>query len=116
MRQLVQLAEWQARFAELGVNVAAMTYDSREILAEFHAAQELNYPLLQDEQVKHFSAYGITNGDYAPGDSMYGIPHPGILLVDADGTIVAKFAVPGYRQRPPLSEVHAAITALLGGG
>jgi hypothetical protein len=31
------------------VGVAAMTYDDREILAAFHAARSLNYPLLQDE-------------------------------------------------------------------
>lgn len=116
MRQLVQLAEYQAAFAEQGVNLAAMTYDSREILAGFHAQQKLNYPLLQDVDVKHFSAYGIVNGDYEPGESMYGIPYPGILYIGADGTVLLKFAVPGYRQRPPFSEVLAAIEGLQGGG
>lgn len=116
MRQLVQLAEWQAAFAEQGVNVAAMTYDSREVLAGFHAQQDLDYPLLQDEDVTHFNAYGIVNGDYESGDSMYGIPHPGILYIGADGTVLLKYAVPGYRQRPPFGDVLEAVTELQGGG
>jgi len=96
----------------MGVNVAAMTYDDREILADFHASQGLNYPLLQDEDVRHVNAYGIRNEDYAPGDSGYGIPYPGILYIGADGTVLLKFAVPGYRQRPPFEELLSAISGL----
>jgi peroxiredoxin len=116
MRQLVQLAEYQAAFAEQGVNVAAITYDSREVLAGFHAEQNLSYPLLQDVEAKHFSAYGVVNEDYEPGGSMYGIPYPGVLYIGADGTVLLKFAVPGYRQRPPFKEVLAAIEGLQEGG
>jgi peroxiredoxin len=95
---LVQLAQWQDKFEEIGVNVAAMTYDDRAILADFHAQNDLEYPLLQDEDVKHFKAYGVVNEDSMPSDTMYGIPHPG--------------AVPGYRSRPPFDEILAAITEL----
>jgi len=111
---LVQLAEWQARFAELGVNVAAMTYDDREILAAFHSDNQLAYPLLQDEGIRHVDAYGIRNEDFEPGDSGYGVPHPGILYIGADGTVLFKFAVPGYRTRPPFGELIAEIRSLQG--
>ncbi len=98
---MVQLAGWREKFQALGVNVAAMTYDDREVLARFHAEQDLGYPLLQDVDVKHIDAYGVRNPDYEPGDTGYGIPEPGILYIAPDGTVLAKFAVPGYRQRPP---------------
>ena len=106
---MVQLAQWQERFAQIGVNVAAMTYDDRSVLAAFHEKQGLNYPLLQDEGVKHVNAYGVRNEAYAEGHNGYGIPEPGILFVNPQGVIELKFAAPGYRERPPLEEIYAAI-------
>ena len=94
--------------------VAGMTYDNREILASFHAAQDLNYPLLQDEAARHVLAYGVLNEDYQPGDTGYGIPHPGILYIAADGTVLGKFAVKGYRQRPPFEDIVQAVANLQG--
>jgi peroxiredoxin len=109
---LVQLAEWQEKFAEIGVNLAGMTYDSREILKNFHDDQSLGYPLLQDVDATHVKAYGVLNEEYVPGDRGYGIPHPGILFIRSDGVVALKFAVPGYRSRPPLEQVFEAIVAL----
>ena len=109
---MVQLADWQEKFAAIGVNVAGMTYDDVSVLADFHDRHDLGYPLLQDVDVKHVNAYGIRNQRYEPGDGGYGIPEPGILFISPDGVILLKFAVPGYRQRPPLAEVLAAIEGL----
>ena len=109
---MVQLAEWQDRFAGIGVSLAGMTYDSVEILKTSHDAQGLGYPLLQDVDAEHVIAYGVLNEEYQPGDRGYGIPHPGILFIQPDGTVALKFAVPGYRGRPPLAEVFDAIVAL----
>ena len=109
----MQLAEWTDRFAELGVNVAGMTYDSQEILATFHQDNGLPYPLLQDVERKHVDAYGVRNTDYGPGHGGYGVPHPGIVYVDANGIVRAKFAVAGYRGRPPFDDVYAAVSTLV---
>lgn len=89
-----------------------MTYDDVSVLAAFHGAQGLKFPLLQDVDVKHVNAYGVRNQEYQPGDSGYGIPYPGVLYIGPDGTVLAKFAVPGYRQRPPFREMLDAIVAL----
>lgn len=89
-----------------------MTYDDRSVLATFHEAQKLNYPLLQDEGLKHVNAYGVRNESYSEGDSGYGIPEPGILYVSPQGIVLLKFAVPGYRERPPLEEIYATIADL----
>ena len=105
------MAQWRDRFAEIGVQVAGMTYDDRSVLAEFHGAENLGYPLLQDENAAHVDAYGVKNTEYEPGHMGYGIPYPGILYVQPDGVVALKFAVPGYRQRPPLAEVFEAVSA-----
>lgn len=86
-----------------------MTYDSRDILAAFHTKHELGYPLLQDIDIKHFDAYGVRNERYEPGESGYGIPHPGILFIDPQGIVQMKFAAPGFRERPSFETVHSAI-------
>ncbi len=86
-----------------------MTYDRREVLAAFHSENELGYPLLQDENVRHFEAYGIKNEQYQPGESGYGIPHPGIVFVNADGLVEFKFADRGYRDRPSFEAIFSAL-------
>ena len=78
-----------------------MTYDSIEVLENFHSSEALGYPLLRDVDAKHVNALGIRNENYEAGHRAYGIPHPGVLFVDSEGIIRAKYAVPGYRQRPP---------------
>ena len=90
-----------------------MTYDDLSVLADFHSKQSLGYPLLRDEAAKHVLAYGILNEDYQPGDRAYGIPHPGILFVGNDGTVLAKFAVPGYRSRPPFNDLLDTVATIV---
>lgn len=114
MHQLVQLEEWRERFEAAGVKVAGMTYDDLEVLAAFHADRQLGYPLLGDEEAKHVIGFNVLNEDYEPGHRAYGIPHPGIFFISPEGAVLAKFAVPGYRQRPPMEEVFDAVLAAAG--
>ena len=88
-----------------------MSYDSLDILEGFHSAQNLPYPLLRDEDARHMKAYGVLNTEYEPGHRGYGIPYPGVLLIDPAGVVQDKFAVPGYRERPPFEAIMAAIEA-----
>ena len=108
----MQLEEYRKEFAALGVSVAGMTYDSREVLQNFHAARGLGYPLLQDERVTHVNAYGIRNEEYPEGSRAYGIPHPGILFIGPDGVVKAKYAVPGFRKRPPFERLLEDVKTL----
>lgn len=109
----MELEENLSALQALGVNAAGMTYDDRTSLAAFHAEQDLGYPLLQDVDARHALAYGVLNEQYSPGDRNYGIPHPGILFISPEGIVVAKFAAPGYRKRPPMEEVVEAVAALV---
>lgn len=113
---MVQLAQIRERFEAVGVNVAAMTYDDRAILARFQEDKKLGFPLLQDVDAAHVKAYGVLNTDYEPGHMGYGIPFPGILYIKADGTLGAKFAVLGYRERPPFEDVFAEVYRIISDG
>lgn len=111
----MQLAEWQDRFADLGVEVAGMTYDSQQILADFVAKSELGYLMLRDNNSEHINAFGIRNVDYEADSKYYGIPYPGMVLISPEGKILAKYAEPGYRSRPEFSAVYVSVAALVAG-
>ena len=93
--------------------MAAMTYDSLEVLAKFSTAADIPYPLLRDVDVAYVNALGIRNTEYPPGHRGYGVPYPGILYIDAAGIIRLKFALPGYRKRPPMQQVYDALSTYL---
>ena len=105
----MQLARRKDAFDDLDIGLAAITYDAREILAAFHAEQDLDYPLLQDVAAANVNAYRVRNLAYGPDDGNYGVPHPGIVWIGAEGRVRAKWAVPGYRDRPPFDEVLAEL-------
>ena len=98
-------------FEKRGINVVSISYDSVEILADFGAKRGIGYPMLADEGSRIIRGFGIFNEREKPGTTGYGIPHPGIVLTDADGVVVATFAERSYRKRPKLDEVLAAIDA-----
>ena len=99
MKQLVQLQENLADFEAAGLNVVAMTYDAPELQQAFVAAHDISYPLLSDVDASSVKALGILNQQNEPGDRAYGIPHPGIYVVDANGQIVGKLFVEAYSER-----------------
>jgi peroxiredoxin len=108
----VQLAGIVEELADLGINVATITYDPVDFLKEVQEDQDIQFPLLHDENVKHVNSLGIRNMDYEPGDRTYGIPYPGMLLVDSGGIIRYKFAEQRYQDRPALEIVLEAAARL----
>lgn len=110
--QLIQLAAISDLIEDMGISVVAMTYDSVRMLKSVEKDEDINFTLLHDEDVTHVNAFGILNTKYRPGDRTYGIPHPGIFLIDPNGVIKAKFAEKGYRKRPPLEDVLMAFSKL----
>ena len=93
----------------MGINVAAVTYDPFEFLKEVELDEGVNFTLLQDIERQHVNAFGILNTtDYEPGDRAWGVPYPGIFLIDPDGIIRYKFAEESYRIRPDFADVLEA--------
>ncbi|NKC01611.1 MAG: redoxin domain-containing protein [Pseudomonadales bacterium] len=113
---MVQLVSHQEELANIGIAVAGMTYDATKVLADFHAAENLNYPLLRDQDAQHVTALGIRSEEYEEGHRAYGIPHPGVIFLDGEGVIRAKYAVPGYRQRPPFDALVEHLRGLVASG
>ena len=91
-----------------------MVYDAVDITSSFHAEKSLQYPLLSDVGGVNVNKLGILNEKYAEGSNLFGIPHPGVMYIDGDGIIRAKYAIPGYRQRPPFGPLLEHIKGLLG--
>ena len=96
--------------------MAAMSYDSPDVLAEFGEAKNIGYVLLSDESGGYFVTLGIRNEEYGEEHFAHGVPHPGILFIDTQGVLRLKRAVPGYRDRPSIEELHEALEAELASG
>lgn len=82
-----------------GIRVAAISYDSVQILADFAQKHAIGFPLLSDEGSETIRRIGILNLNMAPGLRSYGVPHPVEFLVAPDGTVVNKYFVPNYQHR-----------------
>ena len=105
----MQLTEIQNQFPAMGITIAAITYDPYEFLKEVELDEGIEFTLLQDEDRQHVNAFGILNTTlYKPGDRAWGVPYPGIFLIDPDGVIRYKFAEESYRIRPDFADVLEA--------
>ena len=111
----MKLNDIRDQFEEIGVGVVGMTYDKPEHIKAFHEEWALQYPLLRDVDGQHVDAWGIRNEEYGEGTFAYGIPHPGVVLVSPNGTILAKFAEAGYRTRADWSTVLDEVREVVGG-
>lgn len=90
-----------------------MTYDSNEDALKFYQQSNLTIPILRDTESVYINALGILNETVDVDHWAYGIPHPGIYLVDRSGVIRAKFAEESYKERPLIDDVLAAANGVL---
>jgi hypothetical protein len=82
-----------------GVKIAAISYDSREILGAFAQKYGIGYSLLSDAQSEVIRRFGIFNFNMAPELRAYGVPHPVEYLISPEGVVVKKYFVPNYQHR-----------------
>lgn len=82
-----------------GYAVCAISYDSVAILRDFAHRRGITYPLLSDTDSSIIRRCGVFNEQVAPEGRDYGIPHPGIFLVDAAGVVRARFFAAEYWHR-----------------
>jgi peroxiredoxin len=97
-----EMAELQAHVADFeraGIGVVAITYDSPELQQVFIDAGSITYPFVADIDTVTMRALGILNTQYSPGEPAYGIPYPGIFVLDPARRIVGKIFIESYRQR-----------------
>ncbi len=97
--QMADLNQQAGKFKQRGLHVAALTYDSTEILKAFAARVGIRYTLLSDPGSRTIRAFGILNTSVDPATPRYGIPFPGTYIIDANGVITAKYFDDDYRER-----------------
>lgn len=94
----MQLENKSSDFARQGFNVASITYDSVDVLNAFAARAGVSYPMLSDPESKIIRDFGILN-ESMPKGPFYGVPHPGVYIIDAKGVVLKKFFEDNYRER-----------------
>lgn len=111
-----RMAEFQAR----GLNVAVVSYDAPDKQALFVKRTGFKGQLISDPSIAIVNAFGLRNPEHAEGSRFYGIPHPAVFVIGADGVIKVKlyeedFArnAASYQNRPPVDAILAAADAAL---
>jgi len=103
----VELEKNKAEFDQLGLGLAAISYDSVEVLHHFAARREIDFPMLSDADSKIIRALNILNDTVAKDSAFYGVPFPGTFILDAQGRIVAKYFEDDYRERYTAGDILA---------
>ena len=101
-----------ARFQKQGVKLAAISYDSEEILKYFAERHKLDYPLLADPESKIIQAYGVLNAE-ATG-MQKGFARPGYFFIDTSGVIRENFFEAKYRERLTGNSIISKLFPALG--
>ena len=105
-RHLIELNDQAEKFKALGYGLSAISYDSNTVLQKFSDKKNISYPLLSDQQAKTMLSYDIINTQYELGDDNYGIPYPGVIIIDANGKITHKHFFKGYRKRVKFTKLY----------
>ena len=95
----MQLQEHVDAFEAAGIGVVVITYDSPELQQVFIDAGAITYPFISDIETATMTALGVLNEAYSPGEPAYGIPHPGVFVLNPQQEIVGKIFVESYTKR-----------------
>ena len=100
------------RFEKQGLRLAAISYDSEEILKFFAGRHNITYPLLADPDSKIIKEYGVFNHE-ATG-MQKGFARPGYFFIDPHGVIKEQFFEAKYRERLTGNSILAKLFPELG--
>ena len=103
----MELEQHLGAIRKQGLGVAAISYDSVGALKSFADRQHITYPLLSDPGSKIIRTYDIFNETVKPGTLAYGIPYPGVYVVDARGMVVSKYFEDDFKERVSTADILA---------
>jgi peroxiredoxin len=112
--QLIDVNGGVAEIEKRGYGVAALSYDSPEILAAFTIKRQIAYTLLSDPKSEVIDRYKLRDPQYPPGNRAYGVPRPIIFILDPNGVIKAKLYEESFKDRPPVAAVISKLDELSG--
>jgi len=131
----VELQDRLQQLSDVGIGVAAISYDSEEVLADFSQRRGITFPLLSDDDSEVITEFGILNtvayegrgpnrddpdviADVAKYVSLFGAspaiagtPYPGTFMVDRYGRVTSRFFEEFYRERNTTANVLLKIGA-----
>lgn len=114
MRQMIQLQAHKADFDAAGIGMVGITYDDPVLQQAFIEKFGITIPILSDINALSFKTLGILNEQYQPGDSQYGIPSPGMIIIDPQGLVVGKLFLEAYSSRVDSAAALAFARTALG--
>lgn len=97
--QLAQLQQAIPGYQQQGLGVIAISYDTPEVLQTFAKRVGITYTMLSDPDSATIKAFGLLNKEVPVTSDQFGIPYPGMYIVDAAGKITAKYFEESYRER-----------------
>lgn len=112
--QMIQLQETKAAYDAAGIGMVAITYDDPALQKLFTDKFNITIPVLSDIDVLSFKTLGILNEEYMAGEFQYGIPHPGMIVVDPQGTVVGKLFLEAFSSRVDSTAALAFARSALG--
>jgi hypothetical protein len=101
----VELEQNLEAIRKRGLGVVAISYDSIGVLKNFADRRHITYPLLSDPDSKIIRAYDILNDTTKPGTLTFGIPYPGVYVVDVQGKVVSKYFEDDYKDRVSTADI-----------
>ena len=125
----MELQDQLETLKEQGLGVAAISYDSVEVLSDFAQRRGITFPLLADDDSSVITEFGILNTVAAEGlgenaddpevqadvakyvsafgarEMIVGTPYPGTFMVDSDGKVTSRFFEEFYRERNTTTNV-----------
>ncbi len=111
-KQLMELSAAQAPLAQRGYRLVALSYDAPEVQTKFAEQRQIGYTFLSDQGSATIDAFKLRDPQYKEGSFAYGVPMPAIFVISPRGIVQAKLAEEGYRNRPPVSAVLAAVDGI----
>jgi peroxiredoxin len=112
MRQLVDLQRRAPEFEKLGFNVVSVSVDEVPLVKKFADSQHITYTMLADPSGDINKRLGIRDENYPLGSKAFGVPQPGIFVLDQNQKIIGKYFVQGYRERPDLDLIIKDLEAI----
>lgn len=112
----MQLQSASQQFADAGIGLVVITYDTPELQQAFIDKFGITFPLLSDVDATSVKNLGLLNTEFQPGDSNYGIPYPGVIVLDRDQKVVGKVFLEDYAVRVEAAAVLDYASQVLGTG
>jgi len=106
----VEINRWSDKFNAIGYKFAAISYDSTVTLRKFANKKRLKFPLLADQEHQTIKSYKVLNSAEKEGSEHYGIPFPGVMIINNKGFLEYKYFYLGYKKRVILKDLYQKLS------